>query len=337
MNILITGVAGFIGFHLAQSLLKSGHKILGIDNLCDYYSIELKNERLKTLTQNSLFEFGKFDISESAFMDAYSKKSIDVIIHLAAQAGVRYSIENPSIYAKTNLIGTHNVLEIARQTSPTHTLMASTSSVYGANENMPFKEVHKTEHPLSYYAATKKSNEVMAHSFSYTYGVPITIFRFFTVYGPAGRPDMALFKFVSSIIAGKPIDVYNNGEMMRDFTYVDDLVFCIQSLISCIPQAGVKVCEDDSVSNVAPHRVVNIGNSSKVKLLDFINEIEKALDMKAEYNMLPMQLGDVKETESDTRLLQELIGFTPTTPIDAGIKNFVEWYRASMQSERQNY
>ena len=333
MNILITGVAGFIGFHLAKSLLKSGHKIFGVDNLCDYYSVELKKERLKKLKQSDLFEFDKVDISENTFVDEYSKKNIDVIIHLAAQAGVRYSIENPSIYAKTNLIGTHNVLEIARQTSPLHTLMASTSSVYGANENMPFKELDKTEHPLSYYSATKKSNELMAHSYSYTYDIPVTMFRFFTVYGPAGRPDMALYKFVSSIIAGKPIDVYNNGEMMRDFTYVDDLVFCIQSLISCIPQAGAKVCAEDSVSSVAAHRVVNIGNSTKVKLFDFISEIEKALDMRATCNMLPMQLGDVKETESDTRLLQKLIGFTPTTPIDAGIKSFIDWYRDSIKRE----
>jgi UDP-glucuronate 4-epimerase len=327
-KVLITGTAGFIGFHLAKILLESGFKVHGYDGMTDYYDVNLKYAR-----HNILLEYPNFIATEGLLEDNNKLEKVankfepDIIIHLAAQAGVRYSLENPRAYIDSNIVGTFNVMEIARKQKVQHLLMASTSSVYGANLIMPFTEIEKTDTQLTIYAATKKANESMAHSYSHLWKIPTTMFRFFTVYGPWGRPDMALFKFVSSILKNKPIDIYNDGNMARDFTYVDDLVNAIKLLIDAIPSINKNLDKLDNLSPIAPYRVVNIGNSEKIKLLDFIDAIEENLGKKAIRNYLPMQKGDVPATWADASLLNKLTGYTPKTNFKDGIDNFIKWYR----------
>ena len=328
MKVLITGTAGFIGFHLSKLLLNKGFKVLGYDGMTDYYDVTLKKKRHKILQKNPNFNAIEGMLEDhDKFNSIANEFQPDVIVHLAAQAGVRYSLENPRDYINSNIIGTFNVMETARKQKVKHLLMASTSSVYGANSNMPFNENEKADTQLTIYAATKKANENMAHSYAHLWKIPTTMFRFFTVYGPWGRPDMALFKFVSAIIKNKPIDIYNNGEMYRDFTYVDDLVNGIRLLIDAIPSNNKSISNLDSLSPVAPYRVVNIGNSNKVKLLDFIEAIEDILEKKAVRNYMPMQKGDVSATWSDTSLLKYLTGYSPNTNFKDGITSFIKWYR----------
>ena len=323
---LITGTAGFIGFHLSKLLLKEGHLVLGYDGMTDYYDVNLKKERHSILLKNRNFSAVEGMLEDYSELDKISTEfQPDVIVHLAAQAGVRYSLEYPRAYINSNITGTFNVMEIARKLKVQHLLMASTSSVYGANTKMPFVETEKTDTQLTIYAATKKANESMAHSYAYLWKIPTTMFRFFTVYGPWGRPDMALFKFVSLILKEKPIDIFNNGEMYRDFTYVDDIVNGIKSLIDKIP--NIKIFKKDSLSPVAPFRIVNIGNSEKIKLLDFIEVIEKLLNKKAIRNYMPMQMGDVPATWADASLLNEVSGYKSKTNFKAGVENFISWYR----------
>ncbi len=331
MRVFITGSSGFVGFHLAKLLLEEGFKVYGYDGLTEYYDVKLKLDRT-----NILKHYDDFETSQAMLEDKNSlKKSIEkfnpnIIVHLAAQAGVRYSLENPGAYIESNVIGTFNLLEVIRSCNIEHFLMASTSSVYGSNEILPFKETEKADTPLTLYAATKKANEAMCHSYAHLWDIPTTIFRFFTVYGPWGRPDMALFKFASSILNNKPIDVFNFGEMFRDFTYIDDLVKAIRLLIDVNPSKdkfSKSVSKNDSKSNVAPYRVVNIGNSDQVKLLDFIEVIEEELNIKAKKNMLPLQSGDVPATMANTKLLYELTGFSPKTNYKKGVREFIKWYR----------
>jgi UDP-glucuronate 4-epimerase len=327
MKVFITGTAGFIGFHLAKLLLKDGFRVHGYDSINDYYDVNLKLARQNILLKDKNFSTTKGFLEENDKLNEDADKfQPDVIIHLAAQAGVRYSLENPRVYINSNIIGTFNVMEIAKKHKVKHLLMSSSSSVYGANTNMPFTENDKVDTQLTIYAATKKSNESMAHSYANLWKIPITMFRFFTVYGPWGRPDMAYFKFVSSILNNKPIDIYNNGDMYRDFTYVDDLVNGIKLLIGCIPTNN-KISENDSLSSVAPFRLVNIGNSDKIKLIDFIEAIEESLNKKAIRNYMPMQKGDVAETWADTSLLKDLTGYISKTNFDDGITHFVKWYQ----------
>ena len=326
-KVLITGVAGFIGFHLAHLLSKNGFQIIGLDGMTDYYDVELKKARIADLSKN----INSFNFHEIMLEDKKSLKSLfetecpNIVIHLAAQAGVRYSIENPRSYLDSNIVGTFNILELCIDFVD-HLLLASTSSVYGANKTIPFREDHKTDNPMSFYAATKKATEELAHSISHINGLPITCFRFFSVYGPWGRPDMALFKFVKNILRGEPIDVYNYGKMKRDFTYVEDLAYAIYSLIDCVPQINKKACNHDNISPVAPFRSVNIGNSKIVELNDFIEEIERCLDKTAVKNYLPMQAGDVAATYADTTVLKALTGFVPSTDYRVGVRKFVDWY-----------
>tara|TARA_B100001093_G_C26840705_1_gene1020407 strand:+ start:857 stop:1858 length:1002 start_codon:yes stop_codon:yes gene_type:complete len=328
MRILITGTAGFIGFHLAKTLLESGMYVHGYDGMTDYYDVNLKHERHKILESFPKFSKTIGMLEEKDSLNESGKSfNPDIIIHLAAQAGVRYSLENPKAYIDSNIVGTFNIIELARSLSIKHLLMASTSSVYGANTTMPFEENQNTDTPLTIYAATKKATESMAHSYAHLWKLPVTMFRFFTVYGPYGRPDMALFKFTKGIIEGQPIDIYNNGEMYRDFTYVDDLVLGIKKLISKVPGGQETRVDNDSLSPVAPYRIVNIGNSNKVQLLDFIKAIEEELDLTAIKNFMPMQEGDVPATWADATLLENLTGFKPNTPIKQGVKNFINWYK----------
>ena len=306
-NILITGTAGFIGFHLAKLLLNDGLYVHGYDGITDYYDKKLKYARHSILHKSSNFSSTEGMLEDfEKLSDLTNKFKPDVIVHLAAQAGVRYSLENPRAYIDSNIVGTFNVMEVAKKQNVSHLLMSSTSSVYGANLKMPFNEMEKVDTQLTIYSATKKANESMAHSYSYLWKIPITMFRFFTVYGPWGRPDMALFKFVDSIMNNNPIDIYNNGEMFRDFTYIDDLVKGIKLLISAIPLKNKSISNLDSLSAVAPFRVVNIGNSQKIKLLDFIKAIEEKLGKKAIRNYMPMQKGDVHSTWAETSLLKKL-------------------------------
>ena len=327
-RIFVTGSAGFIGFHLCKLLLSEGHEVHGFDGITDYYDVNLKKDRHLLLNDFSNFSYtiGMLE-DHSALYDDFKNFKPDIVVHLAAQAGVRYSLDNPRAYIESNIVGTFNIMEAARQNNIKHLLMASTSSVYGANKVMPFDECHKADTQLTIYAATKKANESMAHSYAYLHKLPTTMFRFFTVYGPWGRPDMALFKFTKQILNNEEIDIYNNGEMYRDFTYVDDLVQGIRLLIDAKPEAGVSKCKTDSISSVGPYRVVNIGNSKKIKLLDFIDAIEIELDIKAKRNMMPMQIGDVSETWADVSLLKNLTGFSPNTDIKHGIKSFISWYK----------
>lgn len=324
----ITGTGGFIGFHLAELLLQEGWAIAGFDGMTDYYDVRLKERRIEMLRQHPNFTFTQAMLEDNdAVQAAVQAANPEVIIHLAAQAGVRYSLENPRAYIEANIVGTFNVMEAARAVPVKHLLMASTSSAYGANTEMPFSETQKADTQLTIYAATKKANESMGHSYAHIYGLPTTMFRFFTVYGPWGRPDMALFKFTKGILEGTPIDIYNNGDMYRDFTYVTDLVRGISLLIDAVPGGPETAVEGDSLSAAAPFRVVNIGNSDKVRLLDFIEAIEDELGKKAIRNYMPMQTGDVPATWADASVLQQLTGYKPETGFRAGIAEFVRWYR----------
>jgi UDP-glucuronate 4-epimerase len=329
-KVFITGTAGFIGFHLAQLLLAEGFKVHGFDGMTDYYDVTLKQRRHQMLLQKPHFSMTEGMLEDDALITQVTDDfAPDVIVHLAGQAGVRYSLENPRAYLDSNLVGTFNVMEAARRLEVEHLLMASTSSVYGANEEMPFIETEKADTPLTFYAATKKANEAMAHSYAHLWDLPTTMFRFFTVYGPYGRPDLALFKFVDAILDGRPIDIYNHGDMYRDFTYVTDLVRGIRLLIDTPPVRpdNREVPEGDSLSPVAPYRVVNIGNSDKVRLLDFVDAIEEELGQKAIRNYMPMQMGDVPATWANAELLQSLTGYKPKTDIKDGIREFVAWFR----------
>jgi len=326
-KILITGSAGFIGFSLAKSLLDKGYYIHGYDCMSDYYDVTLKHARNKILKDNKNFSFTE-DMLEN--QEVLNKIMTDfkpeIIIHLAAQAGVRYSIEQPRTYLSSNVTGTFNIIEAAHKVKVKHLIIASSSSVYGANTNIPYREIDKTQTQLSIYAATKKSTESIAHSYSNIWRLPITMLRFFTVYGPWGRPDMALFKFTKGIINGEPIDIYNNGEMYRDFTYIDDIVKGIINLTSVPPKEEKNIDKNDSLSPVAPFRIVNIGNSNQVKLLDFVEAIENYLGKKAIRNYMPMQQGDVSATWANTDLLKKLTGYAPKTDIKVGVKKFIDWY-----------
>lgn len=330
-RILITGTAGFIGFHLARLLLDEGIKVHGYDGMTDYYDVRLKQRRHAMLLQSPGFAATEAMLEDQEALDRVADDfRPDIIVHLAAQAGVRYSLENPRAYIDANVIGTFNVMEAARRINVKHLLMASTSSVYGANEEMPFTETEKADTQLTIYAATKKANESMAHCYAHLYDLPTTMFRFFTVYGPWGRPDLALFKFVDAILDGRPIDIYNNGEMYRDFTYVDDLVRGIRLLIDAVPERPASredIAPGDSLSPVAPYRVVNIGNSEKVRLLDFVDAIEERLGQKAVRNYMGMQTGDVPATWADADLLKSLTGYRPQTDFRDGIARFVDWFR----------
>ncbi len=331
MKIFITGTAGFIGFHLAKRLLADGHQICGYDGLTDYYDVALKQRRTQILRGSNAFSFIEAMLEDKASLEeAIGGFEPEIVVHLAAQAGVRYSIEHPDAYIGSNLVGTFNILEAVRTLKPRHLLMASTSSVYGGNEAMPFGEADRTDFPVSLYAATKKAGEAMSHSYAHLFKVPTTCFRFFTVYGPWGRPDMALFKFVSAIEAGLPIYVYGEGRMRRDFTYIDDLVEAVIRLMDAVPAEGRPVVGEgfqDSLSPVAPWRAVNIGGGQPVGLVAFIEAVESALGKKAERTLLPMQQGDVAETFASSSLLEALTGYRPATGIDDGVRQFVSWYR----------
>lgn len=329
MKIFVTGAAGFIGFHLSQRLLADGHQVLGYDGMTKYYDVALKEDRLGILRRSNSFSFVEAMLEDKAALDeAATSFSPDVIIHLAAQAGVRYSLEAPEAYISANVIGTFNVLELAKALKPKHLLVASTSSVYGGNEKMPFEEADRTDFPVSLYAATKKACEAMSHSYAHLFKIPTTCFRFFTVYGPWGRPDMALYKFVDAIEKGRPIDVYGMGQMQRDSTSVYDLVEGISRLMDAVPKEGEPVQGVlDSLSPVAPWRVVNIAGGKPTALLDFVSAIETAMGIQAEKNLLPMQQGDVVSTTADPSLLLALTGFTPSTSIQDCVNIFVEWYK----------
>lgn len=329
--VLVTGSAGFIGYHLSDLLLKQGFRVVGFDALTDYYDVRLKQRRHQMLLQNQAFtcQVGRLEDFE-ALQSLCLHEKPDIIVHLAGQAGVRYSLENPRSYIESNIVGTFNIMECARELRVDHLLMASTSSVYGANTEMPFAETHKVDTPITIYAASKKATEAMGHSYAHLWDLPTTMFRFFTVYGPWGRPDMALFKFTKGILDGTPIDIYNHGNMERDFTYVTDLVKGIRLLIDTPPvrpDSPDDIPHGDSLSPVAPYRVVNIGNSDKVRLLDFIEAIEGELGRKAIRNYMDIQKGDVPATWANADLLQQLTGYQPQTDVRSGVKQFVQWYR----------
>ena len=328
MKIIVTGSSGFIGFHVSKKLLENGNKVHGMDSMNNYYDVNLKKARLNILKKYKNFSFSKIKIENKKNLNkAFKKFKPVVVIHLAAQAGVRYSIEKPRVYLDSNITGTYNIIEISKTLNVKHLIMASSSSVYGANKKIPFKEIDKTETQMSIYAATKKSNESMAHAYSNIWKVPITMVRFFTVYGPWGRPDMALFKFTKGILNNKKIDIYNNGKMFRDFTYIDDIVSGINLLIRKVPNRNqLGKYKDDSLSPIAPFRVLNIGNTKKVYLLDFIKEIEKVLGKKAKRNYMPLQKGDVKQTLSNTNLLKKITKYNPKTNFKTGIRKFLDWY-----------
>lgn len=327
-TVFITGTAGFIGYHLARELLCHGFQVVGYDGMTDYYDVQLKRHRQQMLLAHPGFRAHEAMLEdEKALGQAMRAAQPQVIVHLAAQAGVRYSLENPRAYIDANLVGTFNVMEQARMLGVDHLLMASTSSVYGGNTQMPFEETQQTETPLTLYAATKKANEHMAHAYAHLWNIPTTMFRFFTVYGTWGRPDLALFKFVKAALADEPIDVYNHGKMARDFTHVSDLVRGIRLLMNAPPVVGKPVLANDTLSPIAPHRVVNIGNGQKVPLMTFITALENALGFEIKKNMMDMQMGDVPGTWANTDLLHALTGFRPQTSIEDGIAQFVEWYR----------
>jgi len=356
MKVLITGAAGFIGYHLSKRLIQEEMQVVGLDNINDYYSVDLKYARLKKLgffksdlnsgneyQKSRLFEnftFIKCDLSDREKMEAlFEEQQFDTVINLAAQAGVRYSLKNPHVYTASNIEGFLNILEGCRHQNVRHLIFASSSSVYGSNSSMPFEVLHRTDHPVSLYAATKKANELMAHSYSHLYGIPCTGLRFFTVYGPLGRPDMAYFKFANLINAGKPIDVYNNGEMARDFTYIDDITESIYRLIPKPPLLNKPDPKDSSLSSTGnngnasknsakpPYHLFNIGNGSPVNLMDFIKILENKLGMKAGKNMMPMQAGDVKKTWADVTDLYHYIHYRPQTDLEEGLTHFANWYK----------
>ncbi len=325
---MITGAAGFIGSTLAKRLLERGDTVTGVDNLNDYYDVSLKEARLARLTSSSHFSFIKADIADRDVMSAlFAGNAFDSVVNLAAQAGVRYSIENPAAYIDANLVGFGNILEGCRQGGIGHLVYASSSSVYGSNTKLPFSEKDNVDHPISLYAASKKANELMAHAYAHLYGLPATGLRFFTVYGPWGRPDMALFKFTKGILEGQPIPVYNRGQMVRDFTYVDDIVEGVTRVLDQPPGKGEGVNEPDRSAS-APWRIYNIGNSTRVQLMDYIRALEKALGRKATLELLPMQDGDVPATEADVSALESDFGYRPQVAVEEGVKRFVEWYRS---------
>jgi UDP-glucuronate 4-epimerase len=334
MRILVTGSAGFIGFHLSRLLLAQGHEVVGLDGMTPYYDVRLKRNRHAILKAQAGFTEAIQMLEDDAALQLLcALHPPDMIVHLAAQAGVRYSLENPRSYVDTNIVGTFNVMEAARRGGVGHLMIASTSSIYGANEAMPFSETDRADTPLTIYAATKKATELMSHSYSHLWKIPTTVFRFFTVYGTYGRPDLALFKFVKAIEADEPIDVYNNGDMQRDFTYIDDLVKAIGLLSHKAPVEGQPVA-GDSLSPVAPWRVVNIGAGAPVRLLDFIGDIEACLGRQAKRHYMPMQPGDVPATWANVDLLLTLTGYRPDTPVSAGVKAFCAWYRDYYKPER---
>lgn len=329
-HVVVTGAAGFIGFHLSKRLLEEGLQVVGIDNFNDYYSVRLKEARAAELERSAAFCMARLDLADGAAVaKAFSDFKPDTVVNLAAQPGVRYSLENPRAYADSNIVGFVNVLEACRHGGIKHLVFASSSSVYGANVKVPFSVSDPVDHPISLYAATKKANELMAHTYSHLFGLPTTGLRFFTVYGPWGRPDMATWKFTEAILAHKPIDVYNYGKMKRDFTYIDDIVEGVFRAMSYIPQPNPSWDREhpDAGSSYAPYKVYNIGNNRPTDLMEFISELEKALGMKAEMNLLPMQPGDVLETYADVDDLIRDVGFKPATTIQEGLPRFVDWYR----------
>ena len=329
MKYLITGAAGFIGFHLSKRLLEQGNSVVGIDNLNEYYDVNLKKDRLIRLKDNSEFTFHKLDlVDRKGIKRLFSENRFDYVVNLAAQAGVRYSLTNPHAYVDSNIVGFLNILEGCRDSDIKHLVFASSSSVYGANTMMPFSVHHNVDHPISLYAATKKSNELMAHTYSSLYKLPCTGLRFFTVYGPLGRPDMALFLFTRAIMEGRPIDVFNQGKMKRDFTYIDDIVEGVTRVVEKIPEpdTGWNSDNPDPAASYAPYRIYNIGNNNPIELMKFIQVLEDCLGRKAEKNFLPMQPGDVPGTYADVNDLVCDVGFKPSTPIEKGIEKFVKWY-----------
>jgi UDP-glucuronate 4-epimerase len=338
-KILITGIAGFIGYQLGKRLLEEKWQVVGIDNMNAYYDVQLKIDRLKQLEGKENFQFYQMDISDKTGMaKVFSQEGFDSVVNLAAQAGVRYSLTNPYAYIESNISGFTNILEGCRHHQVKHLVFASSSSVYGANTNMPFSVHQNVDHPMSLYAATKKANELMAHTYASLYGLPVTGLRFFTVYGPWGRPDMALFLFTKAILAGKPINVFNNGKMRRDFTYIDDIVEGVVRVIERIPESNPDWRGDrpDPATSYAPYNIFNIGNNNPIELLSFINIIEDALGKKAIKNMMPMQPGDVPATYADIDDLMQLVGFTPKVPIDIGIRRFIDWYTGYYKIEKNN-
>ncbi|MGE6275886.1 NAD-dependent epimerase [Aeromonas media] len=328
MKYLVTGAAGFIGVHVAQRLCRDGHQVVGLDNLNDYYEVSLKEARLALLLPLPGFRFERMDLADRATMAAlFARERFDRVIHLGAQAGVRYSLDNPFAYADSNLNGTLTVLEGCRHHGVQHLVYASSSSVYGLNEQMPFKTSDGVDHPVSLYAASKKANELMAHSYSHLYGLPTTGLRFFTVYGPWGRPDMALFKFVRAILSGEPIDIYNQGQLSRDFTHIDDIVEGVIRVADRPPQ-GDPAWQGAADTSPAPYRLFNIGHGSPVRLMDFVEAIEAALGKRAIRNLLPMQAGDVQATWADTQALFDATGYRARVGLEEGVVSFVDWYRA---------
>jgi len=329
-KILVTGAAGFIGFHLAHRLLTAGHSVVGLDNLNDYYDVRLKEARLSRLTYLPNFRFVRLGLEErNRLHQLFAVENFDIVVNLAAQAGVRYSLTNPYAYIESNIVGFVNILEGCRHYGVRHLVYASSSSVYGANTAMPFSVHHNVDHPVSLYAATKKADELMAHTYSSLYGIPTTGLRFFTVYGPWGRPDMAYFSFTKAILEGRPIDVFNNGRMQRDFTYINDIVEGVARVMDKIPEANPdwSGAQPDPGTSYAPYRIYNIGNNNPVELLHFIEALEDCLGKKAEKNFLPLQAGDVPATYADVDDLMRDVGFQPATPIEEGIRRFVAWYR----------
>ena len=327
-KIFISGSSGFIGFHVAKKFLEKGIKVHGFDSMNNYYDVSLKKSRLKILKKYKNFSFTRGNLENyKILLRSIIKFKPKIIIHLAAQAGVRFSIKNPDSYLNSNILGTFNILKVAHNIKLKHLIIGSSSSVYGANKKIPFKEIDKTDHQVSFYAATKKSTEALAHAYSSLWKLPITMLRFFTVYGPFGRPDMAYFKFTNKILKGQKIDIYNKGKMYRDYTYVDDIVDGIFKILNKIPKIKTKrKIKKDSLSPVAPFRILNIGNTKKIYLLDFINTLEKILNKKIKRNYLPMQKGDVYSTLSDSSLLRRLTGYNPKTNYEIGIKKFLDWY-----------
>ncbi|MDI4637514.1 MULTISPECIES: NAD-dependent epimerase [Halomonadaceae] len=328
MKLLITGIAGFIGHAVAKKLSGRGYQIIGIDNLNDYYDVSLKQSRLDDLASCDDITFRKLDLSDRDGMaDLFAEYGFDRVIHLAAQAGVRYSLDNPHVYADTNLVGHLNVLEGCRHYSVGHLVYASSSSVYGINDKVPFATCDNVDHPISLYAATKKANELMSHTYSHLYGIPTTGLRFFTVYGPWGRPDMAMFKFTKAILEGRPIDVYNHGDMSRDFTYIDDIVEGVVRILDVVPgRNDTGTAKEALFTSSAPYALYNIGNGSPVSLMDFVRAVEAATGRKAECNFMPMQPGDVPRTFADTEALFEATGYQPKVGVEEGARRFVDWY-----------